>query len=75
MIICKAEIITSAPVKVCGSSYFENIMQLVALSPFESQKGTAEIQMIPGFRCAECGAVLDLNNELNHKINGVLNNG
>lgn len=52
------------PPEICGGTFFQNVMQLVILSPFESKTGGIELQMQPGFKCLDCGAVLDVNEEL-----------
>jgi len=52
------------PPEICGSPFFENVVQLIILSPFESKTGGVELQMAPGFKCLECGAVLDVNQEI-----------
>lgn len=52
------------PPEICGGTHFQNVMQLVILSPFESKTGGIELQMQPGFKCLDCGSVLDVNEEL-----------
>lgn len=58
----------------CDSELFENIVELYAVSGFESQNGQPQMQMVPGFRCIDCGTILNVKEEMQSvtlNLNGV----